>query len=67
MIKNMGSTDKYIRLAVAALIAALYFGKVINGTTAMVLGVLGIIFVLSSMINFCPLYLPFGISTIRKR
>ena len=59
----MGSIDKIIRLGIAALIAILYFTKQINGTTAMVLGVLAVIFALTSFIGTCPLYLPFGLST----
>jgi uncharacterized membrane protein len=66
MKKNMGSTDKMIRLAVAALIAILYFTNVISGTVGLVLGALAIIFALTSFISFCPLYAPFGFSTIKK-
>jgi len=66
MIKNMGSTDKTIRIVIALLIAALYFLNVINGTVAIVLGVIAIAFALTSLINFCPLYYPFGISTRKK-
>ena len=63
MKKNMGKTDKLIRIAVAAIIAVLYFTGVITGTMAIVLAVLGGVFLLTSLINFCPLYAPFGIST----
>lgn len=67
MKKNMGSADKIIRIVVAALIALLYFTNVINGTLAIVLGVFALIFVITSFVSFCPLYLPFGISTIKKK
>lgn len=63
----MGSADKIIRIVVAALIALLYFTNVINGTLAIVLGVFALIFVITSFVSFCPLYLPFGISTIKKK
>ncbi|CAN5330059.1 hypothetical protein BH10BAC1_BH10BAC1_11330 [soil metagenome] len=66
MKKNMGSTDKIIRILVAIVIAILYFTNQISGTTAIILGVLAIIFVATSFISFCPLYLPFGISTRKK-
>ena len=62
----MGSTDKTIRIVIALLIAALYFLNVISGTVAIVLGVIAIAFALTSLINFCPLYYPFGISTRKK-
>lgn len=67
MKKNMGSIDKTIRIAIAVLIAVLYFTDVISGTLALVLGALALIFVLTSLVSFCPLYLPFGIKTTRRK
>ncbi len=66
MKKNMGNLDRILRLVVAAVIAILYFTNTISGTVAIVLGVLAIVFALTSSISFCPLYLPFGISTRPK-
>ncbi|MFC5284123.1 YgaP family membrane protein [Pedobacter alpinus] len=66
MKKNMGSTDKVIRILVAIVIAVLYFTNQITGTSALILSVLAIIFVATSFISICPLYLPFGISTCKK-
>jgi len=63
MKKNMGSADRIIRLIIAAIVVTLYFLNVISGTLGIVLIVLAGIFVLTSMISTCPLYLPFGIST----
>lgn len=63
MKQNMGTLDKAIRVAVAVLITILYFTHVISGTLAIILLVLGVVFVLTSAIGFCPLYLPFNIST----
>lgn len=62
----MGSVDKVIRILVAIAIAALYYTNVISGTVAIVLLILAGIFILTSFISFCPLYLPFGISTKGK-
>ncbi|QGN24310.1 DUF2892 domain-containing protein [Elizabethkingia anophelis] len=67
MKKNMGTADKGIRILIAVVIAALYFTNVISGTLAIVLGILAIVFVLTSFISFCPLYLPFGINTSKKK
>lgn len=67
MKKNMGFIDKIVRISIAAVIAVLYFTNVISGTAAIILGILAIIFVLTSFVSFCPLYLPFGISTLKKR
>jgi hypothetical protein len=66
MKKNMGMADKAIRFVLAAIIGILYYTNVINGTLAIVLGVLAVVFILTSFISFCPLYLPFGINTRRK-
>lgn len=62
----MGSTDKIIRIAIAVIIAMLYFTNTISGTVALVLGAFAVIFLLTSFISFCPLYSPFGISTRKK-
>ena len=63
MKKNMGNTDRVIRFIVAAVIGVLYYTGTISGTLGIVLLVLAGIFVLTSFVSFCPLYLPFGIST----
>jgi hypothetical protein len=67
MKKNMGTIDKAIRILVAVTIAILFFAHVITGTLAIILVVLAAIFVLTSLVSFCPLYLPFGINTGKNR
>ena len=66
MKKNMGMVDRIVRILVAVVIAILYFTHVINGTLAIILLVVAGIFILTSFISFCPLYLPFGIRTNKK-
>ncbi len=63
----MGSVDKVIRILVAVVIAILFFTHVIEGTLGIVLMVLAGVFVLVSLIGFCPLYLPFGLNTVKKK
>lgn len=63
MKKNMGTTDKIIRVIVAVIIGALYFTNVITGSIGIVLLVLSAIFVLTSIISFCPIYSMFGLKT----
>jgi hypothetical protein len=58
--------DRTIRVIVAVAIAALYFTEVIEGTVGIVLLALGVVFLLTSMIGFCPLYAPFKFSTCKK-
>ncbi|MBA4055650.1 MAG: DUF2892 domain-containing protein [Marivirga sp.] len=67
MKKNMGSADRIIRVIIAATLITLYFTGVLTGTLGLVLIALSIIFVFTSLISFCPLYLPFGLSTLRKK
>ncbi|WKK81816.1 YgaP family membrane protein [Marivirga arenosa] len=66
MKANMGTADKAIRILLAITVGILYYFGVISGTLAIILGVLAIIFIATSFISFCPLYLPFGISTRKK-
>jgi hypothetical protein len=67
MKKNMGSTDKTIRVILAALIAVLYITGVIKGTLGLILLIVAIIFVVTSLIGFCPLYTIFGLNTGKKK
>ncbi len=65
MKKNMGSIDRIIRLLVAAVVAVLYFTGTISGTLGIVLLVLAVVFVLTSLVSFCPLYTLFGINSCK--
>jgi hypothetical protein len=64
--KNIGTADKVVRILVAIVIAGLYFANMISGTVAIILLILSGVFILTSFISFCPLYLPFGLSTRKK-
>jgi len=66
MKKNMGNIDKIIRILVAIVIAILFFTNVISGTLGIILLVLAGVFVLTSLISFCPLYTLIGINTCPK-
>lgn len=63
---NMGTVDRVARILVAVAIAIAYFTNLISGTVAIVLLVFASIFIITSLISFCPLYLPLGISTRKK-
>ncbi len=67
MKKNMGSIDRSVRVALALLVAVLFFTGVISGTVAIVLGILALVFLATSFIGTCPLYLPFGLSTLGRK
>jgi len=67
MKANMGSADKIIRIILAIVIGILYFANVITGTLATILLIVGGIFLLTSLVSFCPAYLPLGLSTKKKK
>lgn len=63
----MGSSDKLIRFVLAALFVILYFTKLVTGVLGIILLVLAGVFVLTSLVSFCPLYAPFGLSTCKTK
>lgn len=64
----MGSTDKVIRLVVAAILLIIVFAtNLVSGTLSLILIGLAAIFILTSFISFCPLYMPFGIDTSKQK
>jgi hypothetical protein len=67
MKKNMGGTDKVIRILIAIIFFLLYFTGVVAGTLGGVLVALGVVFVITSLVGVCPLYLPFGINTCKTK
>ena len=67
MKKNMGRTDRTIRILIALVIAILYWQKIIDGTLAYVLLALAAIFVITSFVSFCPLYSIAGLNTCKTK
>jgi len=67
MKQNMGAIDRVIRVILAILVLVLYLAGSISGIAAIILGIFAVIFVLTSLIGFCPLYGPLGISTKKKK
>ncbi len=63
MKRNMSNTDRIVRVVLAALFAYLYFGGIVTGALGLVLAVLGGVFLLTAVVAFCPLYVPFKFST----
>ena len=63
MQKNMGTADRLIRSLAAVGVGALYFTGTISGTLAGILGVFAGIFLLTSVVSWCPIYAPLGVST----
>ena len=63
----MGNIDKIIRVVVALFFSVLYFTGTVSGILGYIVLALGAIFLLTSIIGFCPLYLPFGLNTCSKK
>ena len=63
MKKNMGTADKTIRILIALAVVILYFTNIISGIFGIILMIFAVVFVLTSMISFCPLYTLLGINT----
>jgi hypothetical protein len=59
----MGLSDRVIRILLAVIVAVLYFTNQISGTVAIILGLFAVIFLLTSFVSFCPLYVPLKLST----
>jgi K+-transporting ATPase A subunit len=66
MVKNMGKRDKVIRILSALVVGFLIFTGQIAGTLAFILGIFAIVFIATSIVGTCPLYIPLKISTIKK-
>ena len=67
MKKNMGTIDRVLRVVIALVFGALFLTNTVSGTLGLILLVLGVVFLLTSLVSFCPLYLPFGINTCKKK
>ena len=66
MKKNVGSTDKVIRVILAIIGVILFLTNVVSGTLGYIVLAIAAVLVITSIISFCPLYLPLGISTRKK-
>jgi hypothetical protein len=66
LAKNMGKADRTIRILIAIAIAVLYFTDVISGALAIILGIVAVVFIVTSIFGVCPAYGPLGLSTRKK-
>lgn len=66
MKKNLGTIDKVVRVLIAVVVVVLWLTNIISGTLAIILLALSAIFVVTSLLGTCPLYLVFGLSTNKK-
>lgn len=66
MKANIGTIDKSVRIILAAIIVGLYFTDIISGNVGITLLVVAAILLLTSFLNFCPIWKLLGISTLKK-
>ncbi|WJJ97975.1 YgaP family membrane protein [Algibacter luteus] len=67
MKKNIGNLDKGLRVIIAITVALLYYFNVIAGTLAYILMVVAIILLITSFINFCPIYSILGVNSLKSK
>ena len=63
MLSNLSKVERRVRFVIGSLIWALYVTGSITGGLSHFLAVIGVIFVATAVMNFCPYYLMFEIST----
>ena len=66
MKKNMGTIDRVIRILVAVVVVILYFTNVISGTLGIILLAVAAVFVVTSIVSTCPLYMLLGLNSRKK-
>jgi hypothetical protein len=67
MKTNVGNTDRIIRVILAIVAFTAYFSNLLPDTLGIVALVAGVIFLLTGLVAFCPLYAIFGLNTCRIR
>ncbi len=67
MNKNMGTADKLVRFLIAAVIVGLFTQDIISGTLGIILLIFASVFVLTSIISFCPLYTILSVKTCKRK
>ena len=67
MKKNMGMADRLLRIILAIVVAVLIYLGELSGTAAIILGIFAGVFLLTSIINYCPLYTIVGINTCKAK
>ncbi len=67
MRKNVGNTDRIVRVAAAVLILMLALFKIIEGPLAVLLGAAALVLMLTGLIGVCPCYIRLNLTTLKKK
>jgi general stress protein CsbA len=65
--KNCGTNDRVARIVVGALIGAAYLMGYLQGTVALVLGVVALVMIGTGATGYCAIYEPLGIDTREEK
>ncbi|MEH6748036.1 MAG: DUF2892 domain-containing protein [Maribacter arcticus] len=65
MKKNMGSTDRFIRIFIAVALLTTFYTDTVSGTLGYVMAAIAGVLILTTFISFCPLYTLFGMNTCK--
>jgi type IV secretory pathway TrbD component len=64
MVANVGGADRIVRIVVGLALLSLVF--VLEGSSRW-WGLVGLVFLATGLLRWCPAYLPFGVNTCGKR
>jgi hypothetical protein len=67
MNKNVGTTDRVIRIVIAAVLAVLYFSGAVTGTLGTIVLIVAAISLITGIFRVCGLYALFGVNTCRTK
>jgi hypothetical protein len=67
MKKNVGSIDKIVRYVLAAILIALFAFNVVSGLLGYILLAVAAIFIVTSLLNFCPIWWLLGLKTNKAK
>ena len=67
MKKNLHSIDRLVRIILSLIIAFLIFNGTLTGTAGIIIGIFAIVFLVTGLISFCPIYKALGISTLKEK
>jgi hypothetical protein len=63
MVRNESNVDRIVRALVGAVLLIAWVAGWLTGTLAIVLGIVGVVLLVTATVGFCPLYRVLGVST----
>lgn len=63
----MAGLDRILRILIAVVFGVLFFNNIVTGTLGIILLIVGVVFLITAIVGFCPLYRLLGISTKKSK